>query len=177
MLRCMPIAIADNAALVLVDVQNGFIGESTKHIPSLIGSFIRQRSKDFACIVATRFLNYPNSPYIRLIGWSDLMKPPRTDLIDEVRDVPDIVLDKHTYCNAEDIAVQLRKRGVTIVYLAGVDTDVCVLQNAAGLFDRGFEVYVLYDLCATNAGSAVHNAMLTPLCRTIGGRQVIRGTI
>ena len=68
-----------------------------------------------------------------------------------------VVLDKTVYQNADAIARQLDAIGVGEVNLFGIDTDICVLQNAARLFDLGYRVNVLYDLCATNAGFTINS--------------------
>lgn len=162
-----------DTALVLVDLQHGFMSECTNHLVSRVGRFLEEHADDFAVIIATRFLNQKDSPYERVFDWHMMMTKPDIDLIEKVNEYSDIVLDKTTYLDADDIARELDQRGLHRVALAGVDTDVCVALNAGALFDRGFTVDVLYDLCASGGGSHVHDAMLEPLRRIIGPNHVI----
>lgn len=169
--------IKPHAALVLIDVQNGFIGEHTVHLPGLLLSFLGKHATDFDLIIATRFFNTPGSQFVRLVEWSEMMAPPSTDLVDGLGQYANVILDKTTYSDAKDIAHELDIRGLHTAYLAGADTDVCVLQNAAGLFDLGYEPHILYDLCASNGGTAAHLAILDTLERTVGRGQIVRGTV
>ncbi|WP_217625364.1 isochorismatase family protein [Bifidobacterium sp. SO1] len=98
-------------------------------------------------------------------------EPPETDLADGIR--ADIILDKHAYVNATDILDHANPDHP--IYLAGADTDVCVLENAAALFEQGVDVRVLYDLTYTNGGAEAYANALRLLGRTIGRDQIIRG--
>ena len=168
--------IMDNAAFVAVDVQNGFAdAPGTRRAAESIINFLRQYRGKFALTTATRFFNTPGSQFVRLVDWDDMMTPPRTNLVDGLAGLVDVTLDKTTYVNAGDIARLLDARGIRDVYLAGIDTDVCVLQNAATLFDMGYAVRVPLDLCASNGGEKIHEAAGRILERTIGSRQVFRG--
>lgn len=167
--------ITPDSALVLVDVQNGFIGLHTHHIPPLLASFLASNATRFRLVIATRFVNTPGSQFVRLIDWSEMMDAPAIDLAPGISRFVDVTLDKHAYGDAPDIVRVLDAHHIRTVYMAGIDTDVCVLQNAGALFDLGYTVNVLYDLCASNGGENVHREMLVPLERTVGGRQVVRG--
>lgn len=69
-------------ALLVVDVQNGFINEFTRHIPPRIAVLIAR--DEHAPVLFTRFDNVDGSPFRRLLGWEACAAPPDTDLAPEV---------------------------------------------------------------------------------------------
>lgn len=168
------LTIPPRSALLAVDCQRGFAGPNARHAVELIDGFLTERAQDFDLVLATRFRNPPGSNFRRLIHWNRLASEPETLLFDSVAGAADVVIDKTTYSATGQIESELAKGGIDRVYIFGIDTDVCVLQNAAGLFDRGLTPLVLVDLSATNGGPAAQEAAIPLLCRTVGSDQVLR---
>lgn len=167
------LTLPQRAALLVVDAQVGFAGPHTAHVESRIASLVEQRAGDFSIIIATQFFNAPDSNFRRLIDWHGVSESPATDLFEPVQAAAHCVIAKHTYGASDEIARLLADRGIEDVFVCGIDTDVCVLQNAAGLFDRGYYVRVLLDACGTNGGPLAQEASRPLLMRTIGARQTI----
>ena len=67
-------------ALIIVDTQNGFITEHSKHILSPLSQIIDVASSNNQPIIATQFTNLPNSQYIKLMEWSKFMDSPSIDV-------------------------------------------------------------------------------------------------
>ena len=160
------------SALLVIDVQHGFVRPATSHVPGRISDLLEQRGTDFALTVATRFRNADGSNFRKLIRWERLDGPPDTDLDPAVESV-EMVIDKDTYSAVPLLAPVLAERNISTVFVCGIDTDVCVLQNASDLFDLGLTPIVLADACGTTAGERLHGAALDILRRTIGGAQVV----
>ncbi len=58
--------------LVVVDVQNGFITEDSVRVVSVIVDLVRLVRRWQSAgghTIFTRYFNFPNSPFERLIGW------------------------------------------------------------------------------------------------------------
>lgn len=157
-------------ALLIVDVQNGFVNEKTKHIPALV----ERLQYDYDLVIATRFINLPDSPYRRLIKWEHLS--PETNEI-ELAFKPKgdaIIIDKHIYSCIDDSFLNLLKeKGIEAVDICGIDTDICVTKCAVDLFERNMTPYVLRDYCATHADADIQEAALVILARYIGKSQII----
>ena len=85
--------------LVVVDVQNGFITEDSAPVVPVIVELVRRWKATGGDVVFTRYLNYPGSPYERLIGWTEMSHAPDTDLVPEL--IPQVgqspVVDKRIY--------------------------------------------------------------------------------
>ena len=157
-------------ALLIVDVQNGFVNEKTKHIPILV----EKLQYNYDLVIATRFINLPDSPFRRLIKWDHLS--PDTDEIELAFKPKEgvVVIDKYIYsCIDEPFLRLLKDKGIEAVDICGIDTDICVTKCAVDLFERNITPYVLKDYCATHADADVQESALIILARYIGKTQII----
>ncbi len=163
------------AALLLIDVQRGFVSGETEHAVPRIRELL---NLPFGTVIATKFVNVPGSPYRELMGWTGMGSPPGTDLLDFVEERADVVIEKHLYTAVGDrLLALLEERGADMVYIAGFDTDCCILKNAEDLFERGIPCRVLMHYTASNGGPASYEAARTVLMRSIGSACIIDGTI
>ncbi|MBM9435154.1 cysteine hydrolase [Streptomyces bryophytorum] len=167
----------DGAALIVVDVQNGFTNHHSRHVVPVISSLVSRWSAAGRPVVFTRYRNYPDSPFERFFRWSRLQSPPDTDLVSELADQAEsayAVLDKVGYSFFTDEAVTLLgDAGWTDLVFCGIATESCVLKSAADAFELGYAPWILTDASASDAGPAVHEAGLTVARRLIGPRQLI----
>lgn len=157
-------------ALLIVDVQNGFVNEKTKHIPMLV----EKLQYNYDLVIATRFINLPDSPFRRLIKWDHLS--PDTDEIELAFKPKEgvVIIDKYIYsCIDEPFLRLLKDKGIEAVDICGIDTDICVTKCAVDLFERNITPFVLKDYCATHADADVQESALTILARYIGKTQII----
>jgi nicotinamidase-related amidase len=162
-----------SSALIVVDVQNGFINEYTCHIPDRVAKLIE--GGDYSPILYTRFINMPDGPYPRFVGWDSFMVPPEIDLVEIVdrHAARDAIFDKHGYAGMpEALERYLLDHDIDRVTLVGIDTDMCVLKVAMDAFDLNIEPTILIDCCASTAGLQSHLAGLAVLARNIGAQQL-----
>lgn len=156
-------------ALLVVDVQNGFVNQFTRHIPMRIARLIERES--YSPVLFTRFVNIERSPFRRFLGWDESAQPPDTELAPEVAPFASEqrIYSKPGYAGLSDelkgFLVAERMARVAVV---GIDTDMCVLKVALDLFDLNIEPIVLVDCCASTAGLQTHLAGLAVLARNIG---------
>ena len=133
----------DDCALVLVDVQEGFLAR----VPDEVSAGVVGR---IAFLVhAAGFCGIPVVATVETpADWGGLP----TELTSAIGHAP--VIDKVVFGLADDPAagpaVRALRRG-TIV-LVGLETDVCVAQSALGLLDQGLRVVVVEDAVATPGG-------------------------
>ena len=159
-----------NTALLIVDVQVGFVNDATRHILPKVDAL----QKQYKHIYATRFINAEGSPYRKLLDWhrfyeSSADVPLAFQPADGV-----IVIDKHIYtCITSAFLEDLRDKGIEEVAICGIDTDACVSACAVDLFENGFRPILLSEACASHAGPEYHKAALRILARLIGKRQIV----
>lgn len=159
--------------LILIDMQEGF--NATQDTQDVISSIESADLSQFDLVAATAFYNDPTSLFVKQIGWNDMMiKDPKTSIVKQIQHTYDISLPKSTYSAGEHIAPLLSMYGDDCkVYLAGFDSDACVLATALDLFDQGVETFVIEPWCASSAGSEYHQATMKILRRNIGKDHVI----
>lgn len=159
-------------ALLVVDVQQGFINQHTAPIlPRLAAALSR-----YPLVAAARYYNPEGSAVRRQFDWHRFAHgSPECQLA--FAPPPDaFVFDKPIYnaCGPE-LDGWLKRNGVEQVDVCGINTEVCVFVTAAGLFDGGYRVRALTDLCASTRGPSHHEAGCIALRHTIGDRFVVAG--
>ncbi|MFN8622060.1 MAG: isochorismatase family cysteine hydrolase [Chloroflexota bacterium] len=165
------------AALVIVDVQRGFIVPDVEPLPPAIAAYVDAHRDRYAAIIATRFRNRPGSRYVSERDWDAMIGDEETQLLPAIAAAAGHVIDKHGLApDRGALGTLLLDAGVERVHLCGLDTDQCVLATALLLWDAGFAPAVLADLCASSGGTALHDAALAILRRAIGDRNVVRSS-
>lgn len=153
------------AALLVIDFQDGFL------TPGLRGRLkhVQAAMEIYPAVAMSRFVNIPGSLYRSHLGWHH-MGPEDPGQALALSPAPGtFVFEKSGYsCLVPELAKFLEDRGLREVHLAGLDTEACVMATALALFDAGYRVRVLADLCASNSGEEVHKAALSILAATIG---------
>lgn len=172
--------VADNrSVLAVIDVQNGFVkGNSVAVVPRIVDLVDRWQAAG-GDTVFTRYINYPDSPHVRLVRWSGLMSSPETDIAPELLPYAEnaaAVIDKSVYSLFADAdgAHLVAERGWTEMYVCGLTTESCVLATALGAFENGLTPWIVEDASATHAGQEAEDAGLLVARRFIGASQIIR---
>lgn len=164
------------SCLLLIDVQNGFVSDATRHVLPRMESLLRGHRFDH--VVASRFVNAEGSPYRRVMGREKLSAPPETDLVPFVEEAAERVFVKNVYTMVNgEFLDYLEENGVDIVYVCGIDTDCCVLKTSVDLFERDIDVRVLEHYSASNGGPESHGAALRVLGRLVSENCIVRGEL
>lgn len=167
----------ETTALVVVDVQNGFVNEHSAHAVPAVVNLLRAWIARRRPVVFTRYHNYPDSPYERLFSWTRLRASPETDLVPELAQFAQEargIIDKTGYtCLTPEAEELIAKNGWTDLVFCGIATESCVLKSAADAFEHGLAPWIVTDACASDAGPAVHDAGLVVARRLIGRGQLI----
>ena len=158
-----------DTALLIVDVQKGFINDSTKYVIRAV----EELQTRYEHIFATRFINGLDSPHRSLLDWRRFGEGSRDTELAFCASPKAEVIDKTTYtCVNPDFLDNLRNRSISEVHVCGIDTDVCVMKCAGDLFENGIRPVVLSKASASHAGDEHHQAALLILRRQIGARQI-----
>lgn len=164
--------------LIVVDAQNGFIREPSRPVIPVIAELVSQWQRGGKDVVFTRYLNYPGSPFERMIHWTKCQTSPEIDIVPELTEharKATAVLDKTIYSLFTEEGVELvRRHGWTDLYICGIATESCVLKTAVDAFERDLTPWLLEDASASHAGQAVHEAGILVASRFIGPGQIIK---
>lgn len=166
-----------NPVLVVVDVQNGFVTEHSRHVVPVIEQLVREWQERGRDVVFTRYLNYTDSPFEKIMGWSKLKESPEIDIVDGLQGLSreaTAVIDKKMYTLFTDEGVQLaRKRQWSDMFVCGIDTEVCVLKTAVDAFEQGIRAWLVTDASASHSGQVPHDAGVLVAQKMIGRQQTI----
>lgn len=162
----------DDATLLVVDVQRGFIRWHNQHVPRTVEALqpLYQRH------IATRFVNQPGSPFREYLNWHRFSEGhPETDLA--FTPAPgSTVVTKHTNTALTPEVLDVlgtNPDNAGPVHVCGCDTDVCVLLTAADLLQNGYDVKVIAAATASSIGEQRHRVALELLARIIGPERII----
>jgi nicotinamidase-related amidase len=162
-----------HAALLLVDVQRGFLTPGTRDVVPRIVAFLDHYADRFELVVASRFFNGPDSPCRRLLAFGGVSGPPETELCEGIERDGVLIMDKTTYALGPPLGDLLAERGIERLFLGGMDTHACVLHEALDAFDRAIRPVVLEHLCASGDGAEAHRCALHVLRQAVGVQNVV----
>ena len=159
----------EKTCLLIVDVQRGFINESTKDIPKKVEKL--QYNYDYVFI--TKFYNPSDSFFRKLVKWEEFDKNSKDVDIAFKPKLEAIILEKTVYtCVNEEFLDLLKSLNINTVYICGIDTDICVTKSAVDLYEHNIIPIVLSSYCGSTAGKEAHRNALKTLERYIGKDQV-----
>jgi nicotinamidase-related amidase len=173
------IAQTEGAPLVIVDVQNGFVNNNSRHVLPQVTRLARHWIDRGWPVYMSQFTNTSGSQWERLLGWSKLEREDEIALHMDLEELAKSakVFQKYTYTCVTDIfASDLATNDWQSVYLCGIATDGCVLATAIDLFEfdeRPIRPIVVEDACASHAGQEVHDKGIHLLQRFIGRDQIV----
>lgn len=162
--------------LLVVDIQRGFMNENTLPVKEKIDKLIC--SKTFDCVIASVYRNYIGSPISCLMGWNEMMTSREQAVVGEANNA-DYFVFKNVYSACSDDVINVIKKensGMSpeCVYIAGMNTECCVLLTAADFFEKGIRPVVLAEYCGSTGGANSHNAGILSLESIIGKSNIIR---
>lgn len=143
--------------LVLIDLQKGFINDNKeiiKNIKSLLNKY------EFEHIVATKFINEPNSPYFKLLNYKEMTETDKnTDLDPFIKKISNKIITKNLYsCFNEDFNTYLKTNNIEKLYFAGMDSEACVLKSVFDCFEKNIDFKIFTNCCKSNNGKNLENA-------------------
>ena len=156
--------------LLVIDLQNAFINQNTEKLPSKIEETIA--SNQYDVVAFTRFVNYEESLYVKKLNWRGCLSDEDKKIVINTNGYQ--IFDKSIYSSVtKEFIEYIHKNQITKIYLCGINTDCCVLKTALDLFELGFDIYVLENLCGSTCGIERHNQAIDILKRNIGEKYVI----
>jgi nicotinamidase-related amidase len=143
-------------ALLVIDLQNGFINKHTAHLPKKIKELLT--STQYTHKIFTKFVNQKRSPFENLIGWKEMHGPPDTEILEELKPHAKVLFEKNTYsCLTPQFLHYIETHQIHSFHLAGIDTDGCVLKSALDLFEKNLSPFILCNYCGSTGEKPTHN--------------------
>lgn len=146
-------------------MQNGFVSSRSKPVLPHVRDLVHRWEIAGGATVFTRFVNEPDSPFERLIGWTRMQSAP---------DRAVAVVEKSIYSLFTPEGANLvREHGWTDLVICGIATESCVLKTACDAFERNLTPWIVTDASFSHAGQQAHDAGLFVAGRFIGGGQLV----
>lgn len=168
------VLILKKRCLFIIDMQVGFINENTVNLPAKIADFI-ENNPVFDSIIATRYLNNPETACYKLGGWKECMTGTADAEISPILNkYIQKIFDKKTYSGfTEELRRFIRKESFDKIYFCGVNTDCCVLATVFSCYDSVLDCAVIADLCGSTLGEKAHNNAIQLLMDNITTKRIV----
>ncbi len=164
-------------ALIVIDVQNFFLGKKTKSIVAKIAQYLEQHSRDYSRIFFTVFKNDQNSPLWQIAKWHGCQGVPDTNICAPLKKFTNKqnLFYKNILSAAKVPAINrwLNQNHVNELHLCGFDTDCCILSTTYDLFDQKIKPIILENLCWSTAKEKLHRPAIKMIQRNIGFTQQV----
>ena len=159
-------------ALLIVDVQKGFINEHTARLPTTVENL----QCFYGYVAVAKYKNPEGSAARKKLQWHrfgegaddcELAFSPKENAF---------IFEKCGYSSLIPVFQEwLYDNKITHVDICGSSTGVCVLTSAVDLFEQTeIVVNVLADACASTRGPEAHEAGLLAIGHSIGDEAVLR---
>ena len=159
--------------LLGIDVHNGFVNDNSIDVIKPI--IEATNNSNFNYIIATQFINSKKSVYYNRLNWKELIQDSEIELVSGLN--YNISYKKMGYSSYttkfKEIIKKYKINKNDEIYICGIDTDCCVLFTAIDLFQKGYNVFVIENLCASTGGKDIHENALNILRRNIGRNRVL----
>lgn len=165
----------EQSALVIIDMQNGFINNQTKNVLKKIESFVKEKASLFTCIIGTQYVNNKNTACYRYENWKECMEgDEKTELCTELKGFINYIIKKDKYtCYTEEFLNILATNHINRIYFCGVNTGCCVLHSVLDCYENVMDCYVIEDLCGSTSGKHYHNISIELLGTLITKERII----
>lgn len=163
-------------ALVIIDMQVGFMNEHTEHLEQRIRDYIDSHGEEFDTIIGTKYINNENTACYIFEKWTNCMaNTVETYLVPKISNKVDKVFEKSIYsCYSKEFKEYIKAMNIDDVYMCGVNTGCCVLHSAFDAYNDVVSCYVIADLCGSTSGIESHERAIELLKECITKERVIK---
>lgn len=140
-------------ALLLVDIQAGFLNERNKWIIPNIQEVIRKGN--YKITIEIIFHAEKNSLWDKQTNWIFPLQPTVPEIKEMIK-YNFVTITKSTksaFKGSKDLVAILNNNDVEEVHIVGLDTNDCVFATAQESFDYGFSTYVLEECTESSEGA------------------------
>lgn len=153
-------------ALLIVDVQSGFIVDRTRYVLPNIKKLIQKWAYD--CIIYSISYNQEGSVWCNQIGWCEF--PQETDILEEIKEVLPkdntykvMKLTRSIFKADTNIVEILDQHDITEVHICGFTTYDCVYASAQEASDLWYFTFVIEEACEARSTLSTHQKAIDGL--------------
>lgn len=162
-------------ALVVVDIQQGFMQKGADRLVPEVRDLVRQFEPNR--VYYLRYRNVPGSLFTKYLDWHEFLTRNHYDIVPDVLTAEPQIFDHYGYSPPPELIERLHADGIEEVGICGVDTDACVMAALFTLWDHNIRPIVLSAYCASSGGEHLHRAALDLMLRQFGSRSIVTGKL
>jgi nicotinamidase-related amidase len=167
------------SALLVIDVQQGFINEQLKDLPIKIKEFVSAHKFDY--IIFFKFLNKQGSNWTKILNWNEMMNLEEASIAPELKQLTNkvnVFIKQASFSIFDNNKFQsfLDNNKIEDLYICGIDTHACVFVSAMDAFAKNYRVKVIEDLCGSSHGEKYHNMAIEILKSNLSTGTVIKSS-
>ncbi len=129
----------------VVDIQNVFLNDENKFIVSALEHFLSKNKARFDQVVFFKFVNTSSSNFVKKLGYNKAMDKKETVIPSNLKRYADRIIERTSFSVFVPKFTNLLSRDAR-VFLAGLDSDACIMASAYHGFDLGYDIRVVKDL-------------------------------
>lgn len=151
-------------ALIIVDIQPGFIQPGHEHIISNTIRLIKEGG--YELFILAEFRAVRGTLWDQQMHWTFPHTPTPKEIVDVLDPEKTIQVIKNTrsvFMMKPYLAAELRMKDIEEIHVVGYDINDDVLINANDAFDLGFYSYVIEEASESSESSALRDAALAIL--------------
>jgi nicotinamidase-related amidase len=148
-------------ALIIVDMQSGFLPDHTRWIIPNVKEVIE--NGNYNLFVEAIFHADAGSLWDKQTGWTFKLEPTISEIKDSLSNKSSVLVTKTTksaFQGDVDLVKLFKEKGIEEVHIVGVDAHDCILATAFDSFDAGFFTYVLEECIESSNGGDLRNSAL-----------------
>jgi nicotinamidase-related amidase len=151
-------------ALILVDLQSGFVKNQKNNIVENITTLLKQEKYDL--FIEATFHAEKGSLWDKQTHWTFPYEPTIPEISNLLKGKRVIKVKKETrstFKGNKDIGNLLKNNRIKEIHIVGFDTNDCVFTTAQESFDNGFYTYVIEECTGSSGGHSLHLKAITLL--------------
>lgn len=143
-------------ALVVVNMQEGYMNGRTQHLPQKIVDFMN--SVEFDAVCGTLYTNVPWGAEYTLNGRRDCLTSSNdVKIIKEIADkVDEFYVSEAVSFLSEELRLALENIEADTIYIVGADIHKEILAGAIKAHEAEIDCYIVEDLCASRDDFVLH---------------------
>lgn len=151
-------------ALILVDIQHGFIKRADKSFLANVRTLIGKQKYDL--YIETTFHADKGSLWDKQTDWTFPYEPTVPEVLELLKGKNVVKVIKETksvFKGNKKLVPILKKNKIEEIHIIGFDTNDCVFATAQESFDLGFYTYVIEECTGSSNGKKLHNSAISIL--------------
>jgi nicotinamidase-related amidase len=151
--------------LIIIDAQYEFVNKQNDDFPKKVAEYLANHEKEYHKVLFTKFINKSGSAYENKLNYKS--NKVKSEIINElnkyITDTNVFKKDTYSVFKNRKLLEFIKSNDYSVIYIAGLTTDGCVLASAFEGFDLGFDIRIVQEITSTCWGDKKFNDLMLQL--------------